>query len=283
MPGKLLGEGKQSIIGTKGLSASPDYIEPLLDKLKELRGLIEKMDLVQRSPDAKKKSKIIDSAIEILEGRKNSHQIAIVYHLIREILDYTCKHEEVTVVAEAYQTKLYRSDSIIRQEIGDIVERVTNSKFKYVPPEKFIWKGEMTNFDKEELLKLSQHPYWYRVIHDIYDNCGTKKSKTAERKDQLNNFLIRESKKLEIYPSQIPSLIRDFEKIRGKVSAPSHEPADYFSLGEQINKSSPKLNVHLKTQYDDFEMSLNDVLNFYGIFKLKPIGKLEMIDQIINE
>lgn len=268
---------------TTGLSASVDYVELLLDKLKELRGLIEKMDLIQNSADGEKKSEIVASAIDILEGRKNNHHISIIYHLIREILDYTYRDEKVTTSTISFETQLYKPNCLNGQELRDIVSSITNAKLKYIAPDKFQWRGEMTKTELEELLKLSSHPYWYRIIHDIHDNCGTNMSKTAERKKQLENFLMRERQKLDIYVSQITPLISDFERVRGKINGPTHEPVKLFKLGKAINSSSPKLNTNLKTQYDNFLQCLDEVLSFYGIFKLKPIGKLNLIDEIINE
>jgi hypothetical protein len=268
---------------TTGISASVDYIEPWLDKLKELQGLIEKMDLIQNSTDGEKKSEIIVSAIQVLECRENSHQISITYHLIREILDYTFRDENVTANLVSYSAKLYEPNCIDKQELDKLVNSITNNKMSYVAPDKFLWTGEMTNSEKEDLLKLSPHPYWYRVVYDIHNNCGTTMSKTAERKKQLENFLMRESQKLDIYVSQIPSLISEFEKVRGKVNGPTHEPVKFFRLGKTVNSPNPKLDKNLQSQYDNFSQCLDDVLDFYGIFKFKPIGKLSLIDEIINE
>jgi hypothetical protein len=269
-------------LNSEELRNEVNILLPLIEVLKSTEESIINIEIVEGSGPSEKLA-LLKSTIDQLTGQSSQHIASIAAYLLRELLTrFTKDLGKKVTKSNRYEYPLYTPGSIPEKELH-CIENITNPKFSFERPGKIVWTGEMEEVEKQELLNYSDHPFWVVAIFRIFDARRSTMGTQALNDSRIQNFLDLQKTKFTLSTNDYPTIVSHINNLLRVCNRIVHNPAKYRPIGEIIINNQGSIPNELQQDFKDFKELITSFGSLMENFKLKPIGRLDQLDEIINE
>lgn len=254
---------------------------PLVEVLKACDSPMGNIEVAEGTEEGEKTT-LLRSAVTVLSENTTPHTISIVAYLIREALSkFANDNDKKAAPRVNHEQLLYDSTCFPDTELARI-KKASNPQFTFIPPNKLCWLGEMSTEERDSLLDCSSHPFWRDAVFELFNKAGSTKTKKAIQEEKIRNFLEEHGTKFTLASDEILELTNRISNLFQKTNDMVHHSQKYRVVGEFII-SGTNLPIDLEVELGIFQESVNEFGRLMENFKMKPIGILNQLDEIISE